>query len=70
VDFPMKKQQSEAQKKANEKLQDKYGVEAYPTMVLINEKGKKVGTIEFEGEDAKDFVAKIDKAVKKASKKA
>src|SRR5436190_3565139 len=49
VDFPMKKEQSDAQKKANEKLQDKYGVDGYPTMVVINEKGKKVGTIEFEG---------------------
>jgi thioredoxin-related protein len=68
VDFPMKKAQSKEQKQANEKLQDKYDVEAYPTVVVINAKGKKLGKIEFEGEDAKAFIGRIDKAVKKGAK--
>jgi len=69
VDFPMKKKQSEEQKKANHELEEKYGVEGYPTMVVIQPSGKESGKVDFAGEDAKEFIAKLDKTVKKAASK-
>ena len=66
VDFPIKKPQTAEQKKANAALEKKYGVEGYPTVVIINEKGKAVGTVEYGRENPKDFIAKLDKVVKKA----
>ena len=68
VDFPMKKKQSDEQKKANQELQDRYNVEGYPTMVVIRPSGKEVDKVMFEGENSKEFIAKLDKTVKKASK--
>lgn len=66
VDFPMKKPQTKEQKKANAALERKYDVEGYPTIVIINEKGKAVGTVNYGLEGPKDFIAKLDKVVKKA----
>jgi len=42
VDFPQGKEQSAAVKKQNEELQQKFGVEGYPTLVLIDENGKEI----------------------------
>ncbi|GIX50040.1 MAG: hypothetical protein KatS3mg132_234 [Limisphaera sp.] len=43
VDFPRKKEQSKERKEANRKLQEKFNVEGFPTLVLLNAKGKEVG---------------------------
>ncbi len=43
VDFPQKKAQTAALKKANSALQDKYKVGGFPTFVLINADGKELG---------------------------
>src|SRR5882724_7830178 len=43
VDFPHSKQQSDALKKANQNLQQKYHVEGYPTIIGLDGEGKKVG---------------------------
>src|SRR5437867_12918514 len=48
VDFPRTKQQSEALKKANQALQAKYKVEGYPTIIVLNGEGKKVGELGYE----------------------
>ncbi|MCS7090058.1 MAG: thioredoxin family protein [Verrucomicrobiota bacterium] len=42
VDFPRKKQQSEARKSANEKLSNQYKVEGFPTLVLLDANGKEL----------------------------
>jgi len=42
VDFPQGKEQSAAVKKQNEELQQKFGVEGYPTLVLIDKNGKEI----------------------------
>jgi thioredoxin-related protein len=44
VDFPKQKTQSAALKSQNASLKLKYGVESYPTFVLINAGGKTLGT--------------------------
>jgi protein disulfide-isomerase len=45
VDFPRKKPQTPAQKQANKALADKYFVQGYPTIVLLNSKGDKIGEL-------------------------
>jgi len=42
LDFPNNKPQSAEIKKQNEELQKKYGVEGFPTLVLLNSSGKEI----------------------------
>lgn len=43
IDFPRKKEQPADLKAANKKLQDEYQVKGFPTLVLLDSNGKKVG---------------------------
>src|SRR5882672_5780311 len=43
VDFPHAKKQTEELKKANEALLDKYKVDGYPTIIVLNSQGEKIG---------------------------
>lgn len=43
VDFPNKKKLSAGQKKANDGLKAKYGVQGFPTYVLVDAEGKELG---------------------------
>src|SRR6266702_7008943 len=36
VDFPRRKEQTEEMKKANQALQEKYKIEGYPTLIVLN----------------------------------
>jgi thioredoxin-related protein len=47
VDFPEKKKLPKAQQKANDKLKDKLDVEEFPQVVIVNPKGKKIGTFTY-----------------------
>ena len=42
LDFPNNKPQSAEIKKQNEALQEKYGVQGFPTLVLLNSEGKEI----------------------------
>ncbi len=42
LDFPNSKPQSAEIKKQNAELQKKYGVDGFPTLVLLNSKGKEI----------------------------
>ncbi|GAT34553.1 thioredoxin-related protein [Terrimicrobium sacchariphilum] len=42
VDFPQKKTQSAELKEQNEALSKQYGVEGFPTLVLLNSEGKEI----------------------------
>jgi len=42
VDFPRSKSQSNAVKKQNDALQKEYGIDGFPTLVLLNPNGKLV----------------------------
>jgi protein disulfide-isomerase len=65
VDFPQKKQQSEQLKKANLALQEKYKIEGYPTIVVLDGEGKKVGELGYQPGGPKAFIAELDKLKKK-----
>ncbi len=42
VDFPMRKAQAAAQKKANKALEAKYKIEGYPTFLVVDGEGKEL----------------------------
>jgi protein disulfide-isomerase len=66
VDFPNKKPQSSELKKANSELAKKFGIEAYPTIIVLNSSGKELSKkAGYGGEKAIDFIAKIE-ALKKS----
>lgn len=65
VDFPRQKELPEAQKKANEALAEKHGVEVFPTVIVLNSEGKEVKRVtSYRGEDAKAIISVLDKLKK------
>jgi protein disulfide-isomerase len=64
VDFPRKKEQSADLKKANQALQEKYKIEGFPTVIVLNGDGKKVGELGYEPGGPKPFIANLDKLKK------
>lgn len=65
VDFPMKKRQSEALKQANEALKRQFEIEGFPTMVVLDSAGKKLGQeVGYDGNGPKPVIAMIEKLKK------
>lgn len=59
-DFPNRKKLSSAQKAHNKKMASKYKVEAYPTVILTNAKGKVLNTISaYQGDSAAQYLRKL-----------
>ena len=65
VDFPRMKKLSDAQKAANDALQQKYKVQGYPTIIVLNGEGKQVGELGYMKGGPPAFIAELDKAKKK-----
>jgi thioredoxin-related protein len=66
VDFPRSKSQSAELKKANAALAKKYGIDGYPTFVVLNSEGKEVGRQEgYEPGGPSAFIAKLEGFKKK-----
>lgn len=61
VDFPHAKHQSKKLKEQNEKLSKEYGIEGYPTIVILNAEGKKVGQLGYMEGGPEAFIAELDK---------
>ncbi len=67
VDFPIKKQQTEELKKANDALKDKFGIDGFPTIVLLDPDGKELlKTTDAALDTPKEFIARLEQAKKKA----
>jgi thioredoxin-related protein len=70
VDFPRQKKLSEEQQKANAALKEKYAASSgYPTIVLLDADGKKLGQeVGYHpGSGPKDYIAKLEKITKKGT---
>lgn len=61
VDFPRSIQQSAEVKAQNAKLQSQYKIEGYPTIVVLNSDGKKIGELGYEPGGPNPFLAKLQK---------
>jgi thioredoxin-related protein len=66
VDFPRSKPQSAEVKKANQALQEKYKIEGYPTIIVLNSQGKQVGELGYTEGGPKAFIAKLEKLKNKS----
>jgi thioredoxin-related protein len=64
VDFPRKKKLSAAQKQANEALAKKYAIEGYPTIIVLDSEGKKVGQLGYQPGGPTAFIAALEKLKK------
>jgi thioredoxin-related protein len=64
VDFPRRKELSDDLKKANQALQEKYKIEGYPTIIVLDGEGKNVGKLGYM-ESPKPFIAKLEGMKKK-----
>jgi protein disulfide-isomerase len=61
VDFPNKKPQSDALKAANKALGEKYGVDGYPTFVVLDADGKEIGRqVGYAPGGPEAFIAKLE----------
>lgn len=60
VDFPQGKRQTKKLKAQNEKLQGEHGVRGYPTIIVLNSEGRKVGQLGYQEGGPKSFIAKLD----------
>ena len=66
VDFPRKKKLSAEQEKANDALQQKYKIDGYPTIIVLNGEGKKIGELGYMPGGPKAFLAELEKVKGKA----
>jgi thioredoxin-related protein len=48
VDFPRGKEQSHAEKKQNYELAEQYQIEGYPTIIVLDSDGKKIGSLSYD----------------------
>ena len=68
VDFPRKKQLSAEQKKANQELQSKYQIQGYPTLIVLDADGNKVGELGYVAGGPKAWIEKFEKETKSKAK--
>ena len=66
VDFPRHKELAANQKKANQALQEKYKIEGYPTIIVLNPEGKKLGDLGYMN-SPKPFIKKLDDLKKQST---
>jgi protein disulfide-isomerase len=67
VDFPRSKEQTEELKTANKALSEKFKIEGYPTVILLNAEGKELDKkVGYGGEKTEAVIARLDKAKSKA----
>lgn len=64
VDFPQTKPQAAPIKQQNAKLQAQYKIEGFPTVIVLDSKGKKVGQLGYQPGGPKAFIAELDKLKK------
>ena|SRR5438309_6326860 len=72
VDFPRRKELSAELTKANKALQEKYKIEGYPTLIVLNGDGKQVGKLDYGDAVAKNansaspkpFIGKLEELKK------
>ena len=61
LDFPRGKSQSKSLKAQNEELMAKYKVEGFPTIIVLNSDGKKIGELGYMEGGPQAFIAELQK---------
>ncbi len=66
VDFPRHTAQPAELKKANQALSEKFGIDGFPTIVVLNGEGKELKKSSgYGGQTTKDFISELEKLKKK-----
>lgn len=60
VDFPNAKRQSKKLKEQNEKLKTEHAVRGYPTIIVLDSEGKKVGQLGYMAGGPAPFIEKLN----------
>ncbi len=61
VDFPRAKEQAKAIRMQNQSLAEQYGIQGFPTIVVLNGAGKIVGQLGYMEGGANAFIAELEK---------
>ena len=61
ADFPRIKMQSDEEKAANEKLAERYVIEGFPTIVVLDSSGKTLGELGYMPGGPEKFIAALEK---------
>jgi len=64
VDFPQEKPLESKIKAQNDKLQAKFNIEEFPTIIVLNSEGKPVGKLGYMDGGPKAFIAALEKLKK------
>jgi len=67
VDFPRRKAQDAELKKANRALQERFAIEGFPTVVLLDAEGRKLGTLGYQPGGPKPFIAALERLLRKGA---
>lgn len=68
VDFPRKSTQTDVEKKKNKEWAEKYKIEGFPTILLLNSKGALVATTGYQEGGEGAYIKHLDGLLKKGSK--
>jgi protein disulfide-isomerase len=61
ADFPQRKAQDSKTKAQNDKLQAKFRIDSFPTVIVLNSEGKPVGQLGYMEGGPKAFIAALEK---------
>jgi thioredoxin-related protein len=64
VDFPKRKPLPAAVQQQNQKLAEQFQVRAYPTLIVLNAQGTKLGRISYGTGGPKTFLAELEKLIR------
>ena len=65
ADFPMKKELPDAVKQQNETLSKRYGIEGYPTVLLLDKNGRELARTGYQKGGAKAYVEHLKELIAK-----
>ena len=65
IDFPRKKEQSEALMAKNEALAEKYGIRGFPTILLLSPDGKLIGKTGYQAGGPEAYVKHLEEVIGK-----
>ena len=63
LDFPMNKEQEAGLAKQNQELQEKYSIEGFPTLIILNSDETFLGTANYEAGGGRKYAAMLEKTV-------
>jgi protein disulfide-isomerase len=63
VDFPKRKPQPAALQNTNRKLAEQFQVQSFPTLVVLDGRGTRVGLVNYSNGGPKPFLAELEKVI-------